>query len=71
MQTITEQYRKLQQQLHENPNYGIASLAKLFMALNTITNQEMTLNIWILFNINIHVRTGHPSFSGIAIIRKT
>jgi len=27
MQTITEHYRKLQQQLHENPNYGIASLA--------------------------------------------
>jgi len=27
MQTITEQYRKLQQQLHENPNYGVASLA--------------------------------------------
>jgi len=27
MQTITEEYRKLQQQLHENPNYGVASLA--------------------------------------------
>lgn len=25
METITEEYRKLQQQLHENPNYGIAS----------------------------------------------
>ena len=25
MKTITEEYRKLQQELHENPNYGIAS----------------------------------------------
>lgn len=25
-QTITEDYRKLQQELHQNPNYGIASL---------------------------------------------
>jgi hypothetical protein len=25
--TITEEYRKLQQDLHKNPNYGIASLA--------------------------------------------
>jgi hypothetical protein len=25
-QTITEDYRKLQQELHENPNYGVASL---------------------------------------------
>ena len=24
--TITEEYRKLQQELHQNPNYGIASL---------------------------------------------
>lgn len=26
-QTITEEYRKLQQELHQNPNYGVASLA--------------------------------------------
>lgn len=26
MQTITEEYRRLQQELHKNPNYGIASL---------------------------------------------
>ena len=25
-QTITEEYRKLQQELHQNPNYGVASL---------------------------------------------
>lgn len=25
-QTITEDYRKLQQELHQNPNYGVASL---------------------------------------------
>ena len=25
MKTISEEYRKLQQELHENPNYGIAS----------------------------------------------
>lgn len=25
-QTITEEYRKLQQDLHQNPNYGVASL---------------------------------------------
>ena len=25
MKTITEKYRKLQQELHENPNYGVAS----------------------------------------------
>ncbi|MFZ3320998.1 MAG: hypothetical protein WA190_01425 [Usitatibacter sp.] len=25
-QTITEEYRKLQQELHKNPNYGVASL---------------------------------------------
>lgn len=25
--TITEEYRKLQQELHQNPNYGVASLA--------------------------------------------
>jgi hypothetical protein len=24
--TISDQYRKIQQELHENPNYGIASL---------------------------------------------
>jgi hypothetical protein len=27
METITEEYRKLQQKLHENPNYGVASIA--------------------------------------------
>ncbi|MGQ0545927.1 MAG: hypothetical protein ACT4P3_11440 [Betaproteobacteria bacterium] len=26
MQTITEEYRRLQQELHKNPNYGVASL---------------------------------------------
>lgn len=26
-QTITEEYRELQQELHQNPNYGVASLA--------------------------------------------
>lgn len=26
-QTITEEYRKMQQELHQNPNYGVASLA--------------------------------------------
>jgi hypothetical protein len=26
-QTITEEYRRLQQELHQNPNYGVASLA--------------------------------------------
>lgn len=26
-QTITDDYRKLQQELHQNPNYGVASLA--------------------------------------------
>lgn len=26
MKTITEEYRRLQQELHENPNYGVASL---------------------------------------------
>ncbi len=26
-QTITEDYRKQQQALHENPNYGVASLS--------------------------------------------
>lgn len=26
-QTITDEYRKLQQELHQNPNYGVASLA--------------------------------------------
>ena len=26
MQTITEEYRTLQKKLHENPNYGVASL---------------------------------------------
>jgi hypothetical protein len=25
MKTISEEYRKLQQELHENPNYGFAS----------------------------------------------
>lgn len=25
-QTITEEYRKIQQELHQNPNYGVASL---------------------------------------------
>ena len=27
MTTITEEYRKLQQELHQNPNYGVASLS--------------------------------------------
>ena len=26
MKVITEEYRKLQQELHQNPNYGVASL---------------------------------------------
>ena len=26
VQTITEEYRKLQQELHLNPHYGVASL---------------------------------------------
>ena len=26
MKVITEEYRKLQQELHHNPNYGVASL---------------------------------------------
>jgi len=26
-QTITDEYRKMQQELHQNPNYGVASLA--------------------------------------------
>ena len=26
MKVITEEYRKLQQELHRNPNYGVASL---------------------------------------------
>jgi hypothetical protein len=26
MKVITEEYRKLQQELHQNPNYGLASL---------------------------------------------
>ena len=26
-QTITEDYRRMQQELHQNPNYGVASLA--------------------------------------------
>lgn len=26
MKVITEEYRKLQQALHQNPNYGVASL---------------------------------------------
>ena len=40
MITITENYRKLQQELHENPNYGVASLhfapivAKIIKDLN-------------------------------------
>lgn len=27
MQTITEEYRRMQQELHQNPHYGVASLA--------------------------------------------
>ena len=27
MLTITEDYRKMQQKLHENPNYGVASIS--------------------------------------------
>lgn len=26
-QTITEEYRRMQQELHQSPNYGLASLA--------------------------------------------
>ena len=44
--TITEEYRKLQQELHKNPNYGVASLkiaplvADLINQVNVISNSD-------------------------------
>lgn len=36
MKTITEEYRRLQQQLHKNPNYGVASLTFAPLVANVI-----------------------------------
>src|SRR3990172_4782895 len=33
---ITEEYRKMQQQLHENPNYGVASVEYAPLVANVI-----------------------------------
>jgi hypothetical protein len=36
MKTITEEYRRLQQELHKNPNYGVASLTFAPLVANVI-----------------------------------
>ena len=36
MKTITEEYRRLQQELHQNPNYGVASLTFAPLVANVI-----------------------------------
>ncbi len=41
MKLITEEYRKLQKELHQNPNYGVASLHFLLF--------EIAFNTSILF----------------------
>lgn len=40
-QTITDEYRKLQQELHQNPNYGVASLAFAPLVADLIRQAEI------------------------------